>query len=301
MRLAREYDDTINGNIITQNLNLKGVVFHESRCGSTLAANTLLAVNPTEHRVYSESTPPKQALKICGEDFTKCSIKASANLLKDVIYMMGRSNDPNEQHFFFKFQSATTRTMEVFRMGFPTTPWIFMYRDPVQVMMSQLDMRKISRANCVRSKHSSPAVKDHVLRRGYTMEDLEDEEFCAVHLATLCDSALRQLEDANGLGLAINYSPDIVYSFLDTLLPHHFNIPLDEDGRERVLKVAGTYSKNVGGGHEKGDFTHDSEEKERKASQEIKNAAKKFLWPSFEELETSRFNVATYTISQSGR
>lgn len=293
VELAREFDiDAAEQNDETapKILELKGVVFHESRCGSTLAANSMMALNPDTNRVYSESSPPIAALRGCGEDYSECSMAGAANLLKDVIYMMGRSNDPKEENLFFKFQSVTTRTMDTFRTAFPSTPWIFLYREPVQVMMSQLDIPKISRANCVRSKSSSPLVRASVLKQGYRMEDMDNEEFCAIHLATLCEAAVRNLEDADGLGLAVKYHPDLVHTFLDGVFPNHFHLPVDQAGRDRVLKVSGTYSKNRGR-HAEGDFKSDSEEKEREASQEIRDASNQFLLPSFDSLEQSSYNI----------
>jgi hypothetical protein len=93
--LVREYDnssssisggDNEEGEVKPTILNLRGVVFHESRCGSTLAANTMVALDPISNRVYSESGPPAIAMRICGEDYSYCTREASANLLKDVIY-----------------------------------------------------------------------------------------------------------------------------------------------------------------------------------------------------------------------
>lgn len=289
--LAREFDADNVGNLPTV-LDLKGVVFHESRCGSTLAANSMMALNPEKHRVYSESSPPIAALRGCGEDYSQCSLEASANLLKDVIYMMGRSNDPKEERLFFKFQSITSRTMGTFRMAFPTTPWIFLYRDPVEVMMSQLDVPRLSKANCVKSKNSSPMVRAFIDKTDYNFDDFLDEEFCAVHLATLCESAYRNIEDADGLGLAVGYSPNLVHDFLDTIFPKHFHTLVDKAGKDRVLKISGTYSKNRGR-HEEGDFKPDSEEKVRNASEEIKDAAKFFLEPSYKKLEESEHNIDT--------
>ncbi|KAL3775003.1 hypothetical protein ACHAWO_003581 [Cyclotella atomus] len=294
VELVREFDM----DVATQNLSngpkvleLKGAVFHESRCGSTLAANSMVALNPEMNRVYSESAPPIAAIKACGEDFSECTVNASANLLKDVVYLMGRSDDPKEEYLFFKFQSLTTRMMQSFRTAFPTTPWMFLYREPVQVMMSHLDgMRHLSGAICVRSKSTSAQIHDFVEREGYGMNDLEDEEFCAIHLATLCESALKNLQEANGVGIAVRYSPDLVHDFLDTIFPKHFKVDLDHAARERVLKVSGTYSKNRGG-QEEGAFKSDSESKEEKASDEIRRASTKFLEPSFSALGKSQFNI----------
>ena len=259
----------------------------------------MMALNPKKHRVYSESSPPIAAIRGCGEDYSKCSVEASANLLKDIIYMMGRSDDPDEENLFFKFQSVTTRTMETFRAAFPTTPWIFLYREPIEVLMSQLDVPRKGQANCVRSKNSSPMIKAAVDASGYEFEDMIAEEFCAVHLASLCDSALRNLEDANGLGMAVNYHPDLVHDFLDTIFPKHFHAPVDAAGRERVLKISGTYSKNRGQRAE-GDFKPDGAEKEKKASEEIKEAATEFLQPSFDKLQGLEYHIKRSLASSGG-
>jgi len=291
VELARKFDRE-NTNNLPVVLDLKGAVFHESRCGSTLAANSMMALNPEKHRVYSESAPPISALRSCGDDYANCSIKASANLLKDIIYLMGRSNDPKEENLFFKFQSATTRNLETFREAFPTTPWVFLYRKPIEVMMSQLDVPHTSNANCVRSKNSSPMIRKFIDKSAYKFEDFTNVEFCAVHLATLCESALRNLEDAAGLGMAVNYSPHLVDRFLDTIFPKHFHTPVDNAGRDRVMKISGTYSKNRGRHAE--EFKPDSEEKERNASGKIKDAATDFLQPSFDKLQKSDHNIIPF-------
>jgi hypothetical protein len=293
--LAREFDAFAKENEfdasyynVPKQLNLKGVVFHESRCGSTLAANTMMAMNPVKHRVYSESSPPIAAIKACGELYEDCSVEASANLLRDVIYMMGRSNDPNEENLFFKFQSITTRNMDTFRKAFPETPWIYLYREPVEVMMSQLDVPNMRNANCVRSHSRSEMISRFVARSGYMPSELDEEEWCAIHLATLCESAIKNLNDADGLGMAVNYHKDLVHDFLDTVFPKHFNVPLDQEAIDRVIKVSGTYSKNRG---RQGEFKADSEEKEKKASNGIRKASSLFLDPSFHTLQDSRYNI----------
>ncbi|KAL7495354.1 hypothetical protein ACHAWT_004509 [Skeletonema menzelii] len=293
--LAREFDAFAKDNEfdatyynVPKQLQLKGVVFHESRCGSTLAANAMMAMNPVKHRVYSESAPPIAAIKACGELYEDCSVEASANLLRDVIYMMGRSNDPNEENLFFKFQSITTRNMDTFRKAFPETPWIYLYREPVEVMMSQLDVPQMRMANCVRSHTRSEMISRFVARSGYQPSDLDDEEWCAIHLATLCESAIKNLNDADGLGMAVNYHKDLVHDFLDTVFPKHFNVPLDQEAIDRVMKVSGTYSKNRG---KQGEFKADSEEKEKKASNGIRKASSLFLDPSFHTLQDSRYNI----------
>jgi hypothetical protein len=64
-KTARAHDDEMQqgSSTDTENMVSTGVVFHESRCGSTVVANQLLAsFSPAGHtRVYSESAPPMHA------------------------------------------------------------------------------------------------------------------------------------------------------------------------------------------------------------------------------------------------
>lgn len=296
VELAKEYDtklfrdNIVNGTMKGPSvLSLKGAVFHESRCGSTLAANALVALDPEKNRVYSESAPPKLVLKKCGENFSECSVEGAANLLRDVVYLMGRSNNPAEENLFFKFQSTTTRTMQVFRAAFPTTPWIFLYRDPIEVMQSQLNMKDTSTSNCVRNYKKSPMIKLLARKLRVKLNDLENEEICALHLATICGSALVNLEQANGLGMALNYHKDMAIEFLDYVFPKHFHTPIHKDGYKRVMEVSKLYSKSHDGQDEV--FESDKDEKRSNASRNVKDAAIEFLDPSYKKLEKFQYNM----------
>ena len=174
----------------TKALHLTAVVFHESRCGSTLVSNALVAMNPTKHRVYSESAPPIDALRtICGETYHSCTPKVASRILQQVVYAMSRTNDLREERVFFKIQSVGTRNIEVFQLAFPKVPFLFVYRDPVQVLMSQLSgvPGGTKNANCVRPRARPPAsVVDLCQRKGIKkISDLSNEEYCAAHLVRM--------------------------------------------------------------------------------------------------------------------
>ena len=109
---ARNYDEKHSGSKIKA-LAPKGFVFHESRCGSTLVANSLASFQPDLNRVYSESGPPITAAKMFDPEYEQESIQ----LLQDVIYLMGRTNDLNEENLFFKVQSIGSKSIGVFRKG----------------------------------------------------------------------------------------------------------------------------------------------------------------------------------------
>jgi len=182
VEITREYDENGNGSNV-QTLEPNGFVFHESRCGSTLVANSLAAMNPSQTRVYSESGPPLSVLQSCGEEFGSCGKEQVAAFFQDVVYMMGRTDNPDEKHMFFKIQSAGSKFISILNVAFPDAPWVFVYRDPVEVMMSHLDIPKMERANCLRTmKRPTKAIRNMVKAKGEDLRNLSPEDFCAIHL-----------------------------------------------------------------------------------------------------------------------
>jgi len=292
--LAREEADDENLYPDAKSLKLTGVVFHESRCGSTLVANSLIAMNPEKHRVYSESAPPLAALTLCAKDGDSegpCSMDQGAQILRDVMYFMGRTDNLTEERYFFKIQSAGTKNLPIFRMAFPETPWIFVYRDPVQVMMSHFAHGTKS-ANCLRSLHRPPRLlKQLAHRRGYDvgnqngkhshLKEMSPPEFCAAHLATLTEMAADQIQESDELGQAVNYAslPHVLY---DKILPS-WGVDASEEEIENIQTISGTYSKGRGEMHK--EWKDDSEKKEELASPEIQEASKIFLQESYETLQ----------------
>ena len=288
-RLAREYDifaSNYGGSLASSVpilLDLKGVVSHESRCGSTLTSNSMIVLNPIKHRVYAESGLPEKAMKACGEDDPKHPKEGALNLLKDVLYMMGRSNDPLEENFFVVMQPESTRTQETFRKAFPTTPWIFLYRDPKEAIMSQGEYPAFS-------LKSSPMAMALVKREGSRIEDITIRaEKYAIHLATFCLSALRNLDDADGLGLTLRYSLDVAKDLVDTILPKHFHTPVDHDAKHRIMELSEEYDfaqdgllPGPAGNKKKADI---------KSPNTTRQASKRFLAKSYKLLEESKYNV----------
>jgi hypothetical protein len=291
---AREFDRLKQKNTNTSSslspmvrtMEPKGFVFHESRCGSTLVANSLAAFDPEKTRVYSESSPPINAAKL----YNPAEEEESLQLVRDVIYLMGRTNDEKEEHLFFKIQSIGVKSIHIFRKAFPQTPWLFVYRDPVQVMRSHLKSQGTSQAVCLRSKRSPQQDLIKLVHRiggiDKNLSTLSTEEFCAAHLATLCEAAITQIKDSDGLGKAVNYS-NLMTSLVEELIPKHFlNISSLSDGaKTNIAKVSEYYSKGRRGGKE---WKEDSQQKEITAWEELKNASAKYLQPSYLELETSQ-------------
>ena len=281
-KVAMLATETYSSNI----LNLTAVVFHESRCGSTLVANNLIAMNPTQHRVYSESTPAIKAYNVCGGDsFSKCSQNQAVQVFQDVVKVMSITTvDSEETSVFFKFQSSTTKYLPTFQQAFPTTPWMFIYRDPVQVMMSHFkDSNDLSKAICTRTRKHPPADVRQIAENhdNWSPSTLKYENYCAIHLAAITDAAVRALQ-TNPMGIPINYDqlPTILW---EQVLPKQIlGRELTTSEITNMERISTQYSKGRGGRH--GEFVEDSEKKVAQASEEIKAAAEEYLQESFERL-----------------
>jgi len=279
--LIKEIKDqagTAGGNVIEPT----GFVFHESRVGSTLVANTL-ASDPFS-MVFSESAPAANALLHCDS----CTRERNVQLFRDVVTLMGRS--PIHKRLFFKFQSITSTKMEIALEAFPNTPFVFVYRQPVQTMMSHLDPLKGSMgAPCLRSMRNPPPEVRDTISQVMGQQSPPKEAWCAAHLNMLCNSALRAYEKygvragAGGevvqRGLLVNYEslPGIVPR---AVLPM-FGVEPYPAWLANMEDTSKQYSKGRGGSKV---FKGDSKDKDERATSDIQTYAKKILEPTYSKL-----------------
>jgi hypothetical protein len=288
------------------------VVFHESRCGSTLVANTLSVIG----RVYSEAPPPVSALLAC-ERYGICGT-AQLQLIRDVFYIMGRA--PTPQRVSYKIQSIGSREIATFRKAMPNTPWMFVYRDGIEVLMSHFRHYQFGKndmkytPNCLRALQSKapphPAFTAVVEPTGKAISDLTREEYCAAHLASLLSTALSQAHDAprqhdtihDVIGLP---NDEHVYLVNYDQLPHiMWDVVLNEllvggvtkSQRLQMHDIATHYSKQRTDGKEAEEeeqhWREDNTLKQGRAPPSVKAAAALFLDPLYLQLETIRVGAA---------
>lgn len=261
-----------------------GFVFHESRVGSTLMAN-FLASDPFT-MVFSESTPMANALLHCGS----CSKERQLQLIRDVVTLMGRS--PIHKRLFFKCQSITTTKMEYALEAFPETPWAFVFRQPVQTMMSHLDPKKGGgSAPCLRSKRNPPKEVSDALASQGGKRNAPNEAWCAAHLNMLCQFAIDAYDkystmvDGSGntvqRGMLVNY--DSLPGFMPkTILPLFHSLP-DNMWLRKIEEESRQYSKSRGPSR---GFSGDSQDKDERATENIQLYANKILMPTYELLNS---------------
>jgi len=263
-----------------------GFVFHEGRVGSTLVAN-LLGSSP-HSMVYAESDPPVDILRNC----RGCSRQEKIRLLREVVALMGSS--PVHKYLFFKMQSISTMQMDIVLEAFPQTAWAFVYREPVQTMMSQVDPAKGGGGGpCLRSRRDRPKEITEVLARvGGPEASANSAGWCAGHLNMLCNSAIASFEYAGMFkggrqrGMLVNYE-SLPGAVPRALLPMFGVETVSSDWLSRMAVESKSYSKSRPtkrkGSSSDHSFSGDSIDKEARSTQDIRKYAKLVLMPTFEK------------------
>ena len=109
-----------------------GFVFHMSRCGSTLIARMLAAL--PEFSVINEAGPVDTLLRISSG--APEQVRAAA--LRAMVGAFGRRPS---RRWFVKLSASSALDLPLFRRAFPAVPWIFVHREPAEVIGSQLRTR----------------------------------------------------------------------------------------------------------------------------------------------------------------
>ncbi|GAA0279943.1 hypothetical protein GCM10009127_21320 [Alteraurantiacibacter aestuarii] len=116
-----------------------GLLFHISRCGSTLTAKAL-ARSP-RHVVINQGGPLQRGFwATITRDFTQEAEPSAENLhaFRNLVLAMTRRRRPEQTHAFIKFISWNTLYMDFVMQAFPQVPAMFLYRNPVEVIASVL-------------------------------------------------------------------------------------------------------------------------------------------------------------------
>lgn len=114
-------------------VELKGLVFHVSRCGSTMLSQSL-ATSP-ENIMVSEVPIIDQILR---SDAFNSEIKTA--LLKSVLKFLGQKRFPEQKHLIIKLDAWSIFEASYLRSIFPKIPFALLYRNPAEVLRSHQKM-----------------------------------------------------------------------------------------------------------------------------------------------------------------
>ena len=114
-------------------VELKSLVFHVSRCGSTMLSQSL--ATSSENIMISEAPIIDQILR---SDLF--SLEKKTSLLKSVIKLLGQKRFPEQQHLIIKLDAWHIFKASYLRSIFPDIPFALLYRNPTEVLKSHQKM-----------------------------------------------------------------------------------------------------------------------------------------------------------------
>lgn len=243
-----------------------GFIFHMSRCGSTLAAQMLAAL--PQNIVISEAGPIDTVLRANLRD-PHVTDEQRATWLRGLVGALGQPRDGRERHLFVKFDSWSILDLPVIRRAFPQTPWIFMYRDPVEVMVSQARQR---------GSQMLPGVLDpRVLGLDFAAaQQIPLDEYCARVLAAICEAATQYYRPGDARLVHYRQLPDAVWSSLAEL----FEVCYTAEEVACMRRAAQFDAKRPAL-----EFASDSAAKRKLATEEIRALADRWVRPFYDRLE----------------
>jgi Aspartyl/Asparaginyl beta-hydroxylase len=242
-----------------------GFVFHMSRCGSTLLAQVLTA-SPS-HRVISEPGPVDTVLR---DGPRPADDPQRIAWLQVLLGMLGQAANARERRFFVKFDSWHANQLPLIRLAYPEVPWIFLIRDPVEVIVSHL--RRPGAQMVPGMLGFTPPGVDAV-----SAITMPREEYCARMLGAICDGALTSLERDPARGLIVDYA-DLTTTLHTDVLPH-LGVRCSDRDADAVGEVLQRDAKNP-----VFEFRSDIESKQREASAAVRDAAKRWVMPAYQRL-----------------
>jgi hypothetical protein len=247
----------------------KGFIFHLSRCGSTLVSQMLAAVE--KNIVISEALTIDKIIR-ADSFFPNVTRGQKVRWLRWLISLLAQKRFPQDENFFIKFDSWNIVDFSLIAEAYPQVPWIFMYRNPVEVMVSHAREPSAQMIAGALGYNFSPESAN-----GAAAETAE-ERF-AQTLALFCRSAL---EYASGTDcLLVNY--DQLPGIVTTKILEHFRLkPSAEElaimTRQSVFDAKAPHKA----------FVSDSTKKRLEASESLVFYAQKHVGPLYEQLENRR-------------
>jgi hypothetical protein len=253
-----------------QGLAPTGLIFHMSRCGSTLVSQMLAAL--PQNVVLAEAGPLDGVLRaqLWAPDVTDGQRVA---WLRGLVSALGQARNPEEMHLFIKLDSWHTLELPLIRRVFPGVPWVFLYRNPVEVVVSHVRQRG---AQMVPGVLDPASIGLDLAAAG----QMGAEEYIARVLARICERALDAHLKTGGRML-VNYEQ--LPAAITSEVANFFGMDWSAEEKEHMTAAARFNAKNPCLF-----FAPDSAEKQQQGTDRIRQVADAWVRPVYERLEALR-------------
>ncbi len=252
-----------------------GFIFHMSRCGSTLVSQMLAALD--SNIVVSEASPIDTVVQA---HHWRADLEAErqSRWLAAMIGALGQKRCGDERRYFIKLDCWHTLALPLFRRAFPDVPWIFLYRDPLEVMVSQLRMPGTQMV----PKAIGPSF--YGIERAYGPGMTED--YYAQVLAKICEAVVTHHREGGGLLVNYRQLPDALFT---AILPH-FGVACSDADRAVMAAATRFDAKNPSF-----EFEPDSKAKQQSATAAARAATERRLADVYDRLESMRMTGTAAT------
>ncbi len=256
-------------------LSPRGFIFHLSRVGSTLLANALRALPSS--LVIVEPRPLNQLLV---SPFRHTHPDDWSTWLTGLVAALGQPRQLGQKHYFVKFSSHNILQLDLIRRFFPEVPWLFLYRDPVDVMVSNLE-RPARWYGVHRNPTAGPNLFGIAPDR---LRAMSPAAFFAEVFRAFCNSALAA---APAGGAFVNYNqltPESVVAIAD-----FFGVGSETEALppERLQAVFSVDAKDIG----RQSFTPDARSKQARADPHVLELCEELLAEPYRQLEERRLRL----------
>lgn len=251
---------------VLRGLRPNGFIFHMSSCGSTLLANMLRALP----RNLSLGEP-----NVLGSLLAFGGLQGggrAADLFRNGVNALGQRRLGIEENYVIKFSSATTIFLPIIIQAFPDVPSVFLYRDPVEVLVSNM---KVPTQVWVFDSEVTGLDSRVMTEVNSAVEN------CAVALQHSIEAFLSH---STGNHLIANYS-QISPRLLERII-EFFGISVTSSELDRMLSVGKHHAHRP-----EVEFDPDMNQKREAASPKVREVAQKYLRELYERLEEIRIRI----------
>lgn len=268
--LFTEFDVLLQLEKQIESVEPTGFIFHSSRCGSTLVANACRAVS--DSIVLSEANAiDKLIARFITDADNPVKESLYSVLLRGVVHALAQRRFSSEQHLFIKFACCSFAQLERIKRIWLNVPWLFLYRDPVETIVS--NMRDVPPWLVDNDRRILASIIGDAGEMGL-------EELCARTIGSLYTTAYN-LADGNSMLLNYNQlSVPVIASVLN-----FFKIDLSSEELEAIARTTQTYSKEASGTRA---FVADTDSKQKLASDLVREMSERWAAEPYRLLEQKR-------------
>jgi hypothetical protein len=246
-----------------------GFIFHMSRCGSTLTSQMLAALPSNIVLSEVEAIDNLLSTRFKHPQITE---DQQVQWLRWLVGVLGWQRSSVEKNLFIKFDSWHILFLPLIERAFPGVPWIFQYREPVEVMASA---QRIPGQQMVPGM-MNPGVFGWDLA---TAMQMSIPEYTVRVLAKFCEAALFQTQAGGGKLLNYTQMPTAAWP----ALMEHWRVNFSAEENRLMLAAARMNAK-----HPQEPFVPDSQAKRAALSPELRLLTQRWLDGLYQQLEARR-------------